>query len=94
MSDTVNFDEGLKKLEAMVQELETGGLNLEDAIDLYERGIALSNRCRQALIKAEQRVQVLKPKAGQPEQETMPQGRAQAPVPASPAVDDDEWGGI
>ena len=43
------FDDALAELQRTVAELETGGQPLEEAIALYERGVALQARCEQLL---------------------------------------------
>jgi len=54
-----NFEQGLAELETVVKELESGDLPLEKAIQVFERGVALSDRCRQELEDAETRVEIL-----------------------------------
>lgn len=54
-----NFEQGLNDLELVVKELESGDLPLEKAIELFERGVALSDRCRKELEDAETRVEIL-----------------------------------
>lgn len=55
-----SFDDGLDRLEALVQQLEAGNLGLEDALARYEEGIALSQTLQQQLNAAQRRVEVLK----------------------------------
>lgn len=59
-----SFEKGLEELEAIVQELERGELTLEDSILLFEKGMALSNACREQLAEAETRVEILLRKGG------------------------------
>ena len=54
-----NFEQGLLDLESVVKELETGDLPLEKAIQVFERGVHLSDRCRKELEDAETRVEIL-----------------------------------
>jgi len=54
-----NFETGLAELEAVVKELETGDLPLEKALELFEKGVALSAACRKQLVEAETRVEML-----------------------------------
>jgi exodeoxyribonuclease VII small subunit len=54
-----NFERGLAELEAVVKELESGDLPLEKALELFEKGVALSAACRQQLVEAETRVEAL-----------------------------------
>ena len=56
--------EALAALQRTVSELETGGLPLERSIALYERGVALHERCAKLLAEAELKVQQLVSRAG------------------------------
>jgi len=58
-SAKATFEEQLKELEAVVARLERGELSLEENVSLFERGVHLSNACKQQLAEAESRVQVL-----------------------------------
>jgi exodeoxyribonuclease VII small subunit len=63
---SLTFDEALAELQKTVGELEQGGLPLERSIELYERGVALHERCAGLLGQAELRVQrLLERAAGQ-----------------------------
>jgi exodeoxyribonuclease VII small subunit len=55
----LSFDAAVAELERTVGELEAGGLPLERTIALYERGVALQQRCEQLLADAELRVRRL-----------------------------------
>ncbi len=56
MSD---FETQLKALEAVVDRLEHGDLSLEESVTLFERGLQLSDSCKQELEAAEGKIQVL-----------------------------------
>ena len=62
--DVLSFDDALAELQRTVAELEAGGQPLEEAIALYERGVALQARCEKLLGDAELRVQQLVARAG------------------------------
>jgi len=62
--DALGFDDALAELQRTVAELEAGGQPLEEAIALYERGVALKTRCEKLLGDAELRVQQLMALAG------------------------------
>lgn len=62
--DAMSFDDALAELQRTVAELEAGGQPLEEAISLYERGVALQARCEKLLADAELRVQQLVSRAG------------------------------
>ncbi|MCC6348992.1 MAG: exodeoxyribonuclease VII small subunit [Candidatus Eisenbacteria bacterium] len=54
-----SFEEALKRLETIVEELEGGELSLEDSIARYEEGTRLSRRLTQQLDEAEKRIERL-----------------------------------
>ena len=62
--EALTFDAALAELQDTVRRLEEGGLPLEEAIALYERGVALHERCAQLLGDAELRVQRLVERGG------------------------------
>ncbi len=53
------FEDSLKQLEKIVEQLEKGDLPLEDSIKLFEEGVRLSTACKQELDEAEGKVQIL-----------------------------------
>jgi exodeoxyribonuclease VII small subunit len=53
------FEESLKQLEKIVDQLERGDLPLEESIRLFEDGVRLSSACKQELDAAEGKVQIL-----------------------------------
>ncbi len=63
------FEACLDELEKVVKELEGGDLALERSIELFEKGMQLSETCRKQLEEAETRVEMLIRKEGkiQPE---------------------------
>jgi len=54
-----SFEDSLKKLETIVDQLEKGDLSLEDSIKLFEEGVGLSAACKKELDTAEGKVQIL-----------------------------------
>jgi exodeoxyribonuclease VII small subunit len=60
----LSFEAGLQQLETIVKEMESGELPLERALELFERGMKLSEGCRKQLEEAETRVEVLMKRAG------------------------------
>ena len=60
-----SFEAGLQQLEAIVKEMESGDLPLERALELFERGMKLSDSCRKQLEEAETRVELLTRRAGE-----------------------------
>ena len=64
-----SFETCLDELEKVVRELESGDLALDRSLDLFSRGMQLSDSCRKQLEEAETRVEMLIRKEGtyQPE---------------------------
>ena len=64
-----SFETSLDELEKVVKELEAGDLSLDRSLELFSRGIGLSDSCRKQLEEAETRVEMLIRKEGayQPE---------------------------
>jgi exodeoxyribonuclease VII small subunit len=54
-----SFEESLKKLETIVEQLEQGDLALEESLKLFEEGVGLSATCKKELDAAEGKVQIL-----------------------------------
>ncbi len=54
------FEQLYARLEESVNKLEQGGLALDEAIALYEQGMALARTCQERLDEAEQRITKLK----------------------------------
>jgi len=55
----LSFEEALKQLEEIAEQIEQGKIGLEESITRYEQGMALVKQCRDILSKAEQRIQKL-----------------------------------
>lgn len=55
----LDFEEALKKLETLVQQLEQGDIPLEESIKAFEEGKNLIKFCMQLLDKAEGRINKL-----------------------------------
>lgn len=56
---TVSFEAALASLEGVVARLESGDLPLEQALEAFEQGVALSRRCAATLDAAERRIEIL-----------------------------------
>lgn len=52
----MSFEEAMKKLEAVVRDLESGNVELEKSIALYEEGARLKAHCETKLKEAEEKV--------------------------------------
>lgn len=55
----MSFERALKELEAIVGRLERGDVELEESINIYERGEALKDHCDRLLKQAEAKVEKL-----------------------------------
>ncbi|MDP2940802.1 MAG: exodeoxyribonuclease VII small subunit [Candidatus Omnitrophota bacterium] len=55
----VKFEDALKKLEKIVEDLEKGDLSLDEALKKYQEGVELSRACNQRLDNAKKRIEVL-----------------------------------
>lgn len=71
MSKKVNFENALKRLEQIVQKLESGDLSLDESLKLFEEGVELSRLCTKKLSEAEGKVEKLV-KLGEKEFKTEP----------------------
>ena len=54
------FEENLKKLEDIVDQLESGEIDLEKSVKLYEKGMILKNNCEEKLKKIELQIKQVK----------------------------------
>jgi exodeoxyribonuclease VII small subunit len=66
------FESTLEKLEAIVEQMESGDLTLEESLRAFEEGIQLTRACQQALTEAQQQINVLIEKNGTLAAEPMP----------------------
>jgi exodeoxyribonuclease VII small subunit len=58
------FEESLRGLEAIVEELEQPGVQIDRALALFEQGIGHLRHAQEALTRAEESVKVLVARAG------------------------------
>ena len=62
-----NFEQAMKRLETIVEQMESGELSLEDLIVRYEEGMKLVKVCQERLASAEQRIEIItRNSAGKP----------------------------
>ncbi|EKT4482306.1 exodeoxyribonuclease VII small subunit [Pseudomonas putida] len=62
---SLDFEQSLADLQALVERLENGELSLEESLAAFEQGIALTRDCQGALAQAEQKVQILLERDGE-----------------------------
>ncbi|HEX3010619.1 MAG TPA: exodeoxyribonuclease VII small subunit [Syntrophomonadaceae bacterium] len=57
--ENLKFEDCLKRLEAIVEKLESGDLSLEESLQAFEEGVNLSLFCQQELKNADGKVNLL-----------------------------------
>ena len=57
--ETATFEDSVKRLEQIVQRIESGELALEDSLSLFEEGVKLARASQEQLDSAERRVEEL-----------------------------------
>jgi len=55
----LNFEAAMNRLEAIVDEMESGKMQLEELIVRYEEGMKLVKTCQERLASAEQRIEII-----------------------------------
>ena len=58
-SAELNFEKAMDRLEAIVEQMESGKLPLEDLIVRYEEGMGLVKVCQERLASAEQKIEII-----------------------------------
>ena len=71
-STPLDFEASMKRLETIVDELESGELTLEDSIARYEEGVKLSRGLTAKLDEAEKRIERLVDNDGDEAPHTVP----------------------
>jgi exodeoxyribonuclease VII small subunit len=80
-----NFELAMKRLEEIVEQMESGDLPLEDLIVRYEEGMKLVKVCQERLASAEQRIEIItRDSAGKPVVKEFAPTAAPAAVPLEP----------
>ena len=59
MAEKFNFNNGLLKLEEIINKMESGELSLEDSLKYFEEGVKIHRQCHTSLSDAEQRISIL-----------------------------------
>jgi exodeoxyribonuclease VII small subunit len=57
--EDIKFEDALSRLEMIVNDLEKGGLTLEESLKKFEEGIKLSDYCVKKLEEVEKKIEVL-----------------------------------
>ena len=69
VQEEIPFEEALSELESLVETMEKGELSLEESLASFERGVALTRLCQQALKAAEQKIEILSTNSSEAELE-------------------------
>ena len=73
-----NYEEAISELKQIVERLEKGNLELDESLQLYERGVDLTAFCDQRLAAVESRMMVLNES-----------GFQVRPLPVSPSAEEE-----
>ena len=64
----LNFEDSIKRLKEVVEQIEQGEIPLQDSLEQYEQGMALIKHCRGILQQAEERIEkISKTEPSEPE---------------------------
>ena len=73
MAEALPFEDALAALEERVRKLESGEVGLDEALALFEEGVALARTCQSHLEEARQRVAALSPGGSGIREEPVPE---------------------
>ena len=73
----MSFEEAMDRLEALVGELEQGGIDLDRSIEIYEQAVVLRDRCRAILDDSERRIKKIMETADGLKEEDFERSRGQ-----------------
>ncbi|HOP23512.1 MAG TPA: exodeoxyribonuclease VII small subunit [Gammaproteobacteria bacterium] len=59
MPKNTSFEKSVQELDSIVEKMESGELNLEQSLELFERGVKLTRECRKILDDAEKKIEIL-----------------------------------
>jgi len=59
MQEDTNFEENMKQLEQIANELEKGDIDLDTSVKKFEEGMRISKACSDMLEKAEKKITML-----------------------------------
>jgi exodeoxyribonuclease VII small subunit len=91
----LNFEAAMDRLEEIVDQMETGKMQLEELIVRYEEGMKLVKTCQERLTSAEQRIEMItRNHAGKPvvqpfEPAAVSSARTVAPAETKESENDD-----
>ena len=59
MPKATSFEKSVQELDSIVEKMESGELNLEQSLELFERRVKLTRECRKILDDAEKKIEIL-----------------------------------
>ena len=59
MKEDISFEDAMKELEKIAEELEKGNLSLDESVSKFEDGMKLSKKCSDLLDTAEKKITML-----------------------------------
>ena len=59
MNEDINFEDAMKQLEGIANELEKWNLTLDESVKKFEEGMNLSKKCNDFLNSAEKKITML-----------------------------------
>ena len=59
MAENIVFEDAMKRLDKICEELSHEGVNLEDSLSLYEEGVRLVRECNKKLEDTERKIKML-----------------------------------
>lgn len=60
MQKNLKFEDAIKRLALIVEELESGDFDLDKAVEMFEEGLGLTKFCKKKLDEAEQKIEIIK----------------------------------
>ncbi|WP_400240469.1 exodeoxyribonuclease VII small subunit [Methanomethylophilus alvi] len=57
--DKMSFEDSMKALEDLVKQLESGELDLDKSLEVYERAVVLRDHCKKILDESDRKVQTI-----------------------------------
>lgn len=55
----LKFEDAMRRLDTIVEAMESGEIGIEESIERYEEAMGLANHCRRILDEAEQRIKII-----------------------------------
>lgn len=69
MEKELSFEDAMKDLEKIANDLENGNLSLDESVNKFEEGMKLSKKCNDLLYSAEKKITMLINNNGKIEEE-------------------------